>query len=132
MMKLFYGKRNWCREFFLSRSLYLGILRRKSASSSLQLQRLPLPSEEGRQQLQAEGRILQAMRVAIEAQTALQLHPARHQSGRSCADGPSSSLSLSRLRLAERTGQDCSTSGGGRRRGGGGRGTPSQGVLISA
>eukprot|EP00922_Rhytidocystis_sp_ex-Travisia-forbesii_P023545 GHVS01034528.1.p1 GENE.GHVS01034528.1~~GHVS01034528.1.p1 ORF type:complete len:125 (+),score=23.39 GHVS01034528.1:64-438(+) len=39
---------------------------------------LPLPSEAGRQQLQAEGRVLQAMRVAIGAQTALQLHPARH------------------------------------------------------
>eukprot|EP00922_Rhytidocystis_sp_ex-Travisia-forbesii_P048380 GHVS01072053.1.p1 GENE.GHVS01072053.1~~GHVS01072053.1.p1 ORF type:complete len:199 (+),score=20.85 GHVS01072053.1:876-1472(+) len=39
---------------------------------------LPLPSEEGRQQLQAEGRVQQALRVAIESQNSLQLHPSRH------------------------------------------------------
>eukprot|EP00922_Rhytidocystis_sp_ex-Travisia-forbesii_P034333 GHVS01050978.1.p1 GENE.GHVS01050978.1~~GHVS01050978.1.p1 ORF type:complete len:151 (+),score=16.22 GHVS01050978.1:252-704(+) len=37
---------------------------------------LPTPSEEGRQQLQAEGRVQQALRVAIESQSALHLHPA--------------------------------------------------------
>eukprot|EP00922_Rhytidocystis_sp_ex-Travisia-forbesii_P004031 GHVS01005857.1.p1 GENE.GHVS01005857.1~~GHVS01005857.1.p1 ORF type:complete len:297 (-),score=30.43 GHVS01005857.1:67-957(-) len=39
---------------------------------------LPLPTEEGRQQLQAEGRVQQALRVAIESQSALHLHPASH------------------------------------------------------
>eukprot|EP00922_Rhytidocystis_sp_ex-Travisia-forbesii_P067153 GHVS01099842.1.p1 GENE.GHVS01099842.1~~GHVS01099842.1.p1 ORF type:complete len:151 (+),score=20.24 GHVS01099842.1:42-494(+) len=34
---------------------------------------LPLPSEEGRQQLQAEGRVQRALRVAIEAQSALDI-----------------------------------------------------------